>query len=347
MTNPPLSQDQVNELEAIVGADYVLQDPADRERFGTDWSKLYDPAPCAVVLPANTEEVQAIVSWASRSKVALVPSGGRTGLSGGASACKGELVVALDRLNKILEFDAASQTVRCQAGVITEQLQQFAEEKGLYYPVDFASSGSSQIGGNIGTNAGGIKVIRYGMTRNWVAGLEVVTGAGQVLQLNRGLVKNNAGYDLRQLFIGAEGTLGIVTEAIIKLTRQPADLNVLVLGVVEFAAIMDVLQAFQGGMDITAFEFFSEPALAKVVEHQGLQRPFDSEAPYYALIEFENQSEQSLDQAMALFEESPFLSKTYKKKATKYLERSYDYLNGEGTFKRKILDRCRGDVIPG
>src|SRR5690606_24682768 len=113
--------------------------------------------------------------------------------------------VSFDRMNRVLDFDPADRLVRCQAGLVTEGLQNFAADQGLFYPVDFASAGSSQIGGNIATNAGGIKVIRYGLTRNWIAGLKVVTGGGQVLELNRGLVKNATGYDLRHLFIGSEG----------------------------------------------------------------------------------------------------------------------------------------------
>lgn len=140
---------------------------------------------------------------------------------------------------------------------MTQQLQQFAESKDLYYPVDFASAGSSQMGGNIGTNAGGIKVIRYGMTRQWIMGLTVVTGKGDILHLNRGMVKNATGYDLRQLFIGSEGTLGLVTHAQIKLERPPQDLTVMVLGMDEFTDIMNVLSAFQAQIDLTAFEFLT------------------------------------------------------------------------------------------
>ena len=179
-------------------------------------------------------------------------------------ACQGEIVVALDRLNRIEDFNPVDRTVRCGAGVVTAQLQAFAEEQGLFYPVDFASSGSSQIGGNISTNAGGIKVIRHGMTRDWVAGLKLVTGSGELLDLNRGLVKNNAGYDLRQLVIGAEGTLGIVVEATMQLARPPQNLTVMVLGVPDMAAVMQVLETWQGAMDLQAFEFFSELALQKV-----------------------------------------------------------------------------------
>lgn len=289
-------------LAGIVGAEKLLTDENSLAQYGKDWTSAYTPHPCAVVLPADATQVQAIVRLAAQHNLAIVPSGGRTGLSGGAVARNGELVLALDRLTAIEDFNAIDRTVRCGAGVVTEQLQDFAREQGLCYPVDFASSGSSQIGGNISTNAGGIKVIRYGMTRDWVAGLKVVTGSGELLDLNRGLTKNNTGYDLRQLFVGAEGTLGVVVEATMRLTRAPTEPVVLVLGVPDMPSIMSVMSAFQERIELQAFEFFSEPALARVVEHQGLQRPFETPAPYYALIEFEQTTETIADQAMSLFE---------------------------------------------
>nr|WP_116368509.1 FAD-binding oxidoreductase [Parahaliea mediterranea] len=302
MATPQLSPATLSDLAAIVGSERVLTDAESAAHYGRDWTRFHTPAPAAVVLPGSIEEVQAIVRLAARERLAIVPSGGRTGLSAGAVATCGELVVALDRLNAIADFNPVERTVRCGAGVITEQLQQFAQAQGLFYPVDFASAGSSQIGGNISTNAGGIKVIRHGMTRDWVAGLKLVTGTGELLDLNRGLVKNNAGYDLRQLVIGAEGTLGIVVEATMALARPPKDPAVLVLGVPDMGAIMQVLAAYQAAMDLQAFEFFSELALAKVVEHQGLQRPFETPAEYYALLEFEQVTEADMEQAMSLFE---------------------------------------------
>ncbi|MCP3908925.1 MAG: FAD-binding oxidoreductase [Oceanicoccus sp.] len=299
---PTLSAAVLDSLQQIVGADKVRQDDEALATFGTDWTKVYQPQPSAIVFPKTIEQVQAIVCLANEHKLALVPSGGRTGLSAGAVAANGEIVVAFDYMNQISDFDPVDRSVICQAGVITEQLQMYAEEQGLFYPVDFASSGSSQIGGNISTNAGGIKVIKYGMTRDWVAGLKVVTGNGDIVDLNRGLMKNNAGYDLRQLFIGAEGTLGFVVEATMRLSRQPSNLTALVLGVPEFSAIMDVLNTFQSEMDLTAFEFFSEKALQKVVAHADLQRPFETEAEFYALLEFENTNEETEALAMSLFE---------------------------------------------
>ena len=193
----------IETLKTLVDADKVRTDSASLDTWGRDWTKQFEPAPLAIVFPKSTEQVQAVVRFANEHKLALTPSGGRTGLSAAAVAANGEIVVSFDYMNQILDFNPYDRTVTCQPGVVTAQLQQYAEDQGLYYPVDFASAGSSQIGGNIGTNAGGIKVIRYGMTRNWVAGLKVVTGAGELLELNKGLVKNATGYDLRQLFIGA------------------------------------------------------------------------------------------------------------------------------------------------
>ncbi|GAA3574775.1 FAD-binding oxidoreductase [Marinobacter xestospongiae] len=290
-------------LKTLVDEGKVLTDPADLDNYGKDWTKIYPPKPLAIVFPKTTEQVQALVKFANEADVALVPSGGRTGLSAGAVAANGEVVVAFDYMNQIVDFNASDRTVRCQAGVITEQLQTFAEDNGLYYPVDFASAGSSQLGGNLSTNAGGIKVIRYGMSRDWVAGLTVVTGKGDVLELNKDLEKNNTGYDLRHLFIGAEGTLGFITEATMKLTRKPDNLTVLVLGLNDLTNTMDVLQTFQNRIDLTAYEFFSHQAMQHVLAHGQVQAPFETEAPYYALLEFEAVSDQVMDDAMGLFEQ--------------------------------------------
>ena len=269
-----LSPSILKQLVTIVGEDRLLLAAEDFQHYGLDRTTVWQANPCAVVLPGSIKEVQQIVLLAKELNLAIVPSGGRTGLSGGAVAKDGEIVVALDRLNNIQEFNPLDRTVTVGAGMITENLQNFAVDQGLFYPVDFASTGSSQIGGNIATNAGGINVIRYGMTRQWVAGLTVVTGAGDVLELNQGLMKNNTGYDFRHLFIGSEGTLGLICEATIQLTRAPEETVVMVLGIDDFPAILDVLQAFTSKIDLTAFEFFSQLALDKVVAHQGSCGPF-------------------------------------------------------------------------
>lgn len=297
------AQELAAALATIVGDDRVKTDPDSLQTWGRDWTRFCEPAPSAIVFPGSIEEVQALVSLAAEKGIALVPSGGRTGLSGGAMAANAEVVVAFDRMNRILDFDPVDRQVVCEPGVVTGQLQDFAEDKGLFYPVDFASAGSSQIGGNVATNAGGIKVIRYGMTRDWVQGMKVITGTGQLLDLNRGLLKNNTGYDLRHLFIGSEGTLGLIVELTMGLTRPPEDPTVLVLAVENMNDIMEVLQVFQSRMEITAFEFFSEKAMRHVIAEKGLQRPFETTGDYYALIEFENRGDDTMETAMTVFEQ--------------------------------------------
>ncbi len=291
-------------LDHLLDAQCLLTDPDSLQHYGKDWTNYYQVAPLAIAFPKSTEQVQAIIQWANVNQVAIVPSGGRTGLSGGAVASNGELVLALDKMNQILDFNAATKSLTCQAGVITEQIQEYASVQKLYYPVDFASAGSSQIGGNIATNAGGIKVIKYGMTRERVQGLTVVTGKGEILKLNKGLIKNATGYDFRHLFIGSEGTLGIITEATIALCRPPENLTVLLLAIPGLSSLMPLLENFQKNLDLTAYEFFSNEALSKVMAAHSLTSPVAEKAPFYCLLEFDAISEAELEKALEVFENS-------------------------------------------
>ena len=285
------SIDIIQELSAVLTPEQVAVDPASLETYGQDWTRFTPPAPTAIVFPRDTADVVAVVECARRCQFALVPSGGRTGLSGGACAANGEVVVSMDKMNAISPVNLTDRTVTVGAGAVTQNVQQAARDADLFYPVDFASSGSSQIGGNIATNAGGINVIRYGMTRDWVAGLTVVTGKGEVLELNKGLMKNNTGLDFRHLFIGSEGILGFITEATLKLTAPPTDPTVLVLGLSDMSAIMAVLDRIQSTTPLLAYEFFSELAVSKVVDHAGVARPFETRTPFYALVEFEREND--------------------------------------------------------
>lgn len=271
--------------------------------WGKDWTKHFEPNASAIVFPKSTQQVQAIVKLCNELNIVITPSGGRTGLSAGAVAANGEVVISLDKMHQVLGFYPADRMVEVEAGIVTKALQDFAQQQGLYYPVDFASAGSSQLGGNIGTNAGGIKVIKYGMTRNWILGLTGVTGKGDILHLNKGMIKNATGYDLRHLFIGAEGTLGIVTEVQVKLERQPKNLTVMVLGVPEFTNIMQILSTFQSKMDLTAFEFFDDVAVDILLATGHVQKPFETDAPFYAPLEFEAPYEPIMDMAMQIFED--------------------------------------------
>tara|TARA_R110002072_G_scaffold1369_15_gene11436 strand:+ start:8839 stop:10227 length:1389 start_codon:yes stop_codon:yes gene_type:complete len=292
----------LDQLAEQVGADCIATDRLTMESHGRDWTRFYEPNPLAVVFPRDIEAVQSIVHFARKHKISLVPSGGRTGLSGGAVARNQELVVSLDKMNRILGFNETELSVDLEAGVVTEVLQNFAAEKGLQYPVDFASSGSSQIGGNIATNAGGIKVLRYGLTRDWVIGLTVVTGRGDILHLNKGLVKNATGYDLRHLFIGSEGSLGIIVGATLELTAAQNNPEVLLLCAARMQDVMLVLKKFREHVQLCAFEFFGENALQHVLGEKSGSHPFSEPTPYYVLLEFENSSPADMEAAMHAFE---------------------------------------------
>lgn len=277
-------------------------DPADLEHYGRDWTRRWVPAPLAIALPATVEEVQAVMRWSADAGVAVVPSGGRTGLSGGAVAANGELVVSLERMNKALEHDPVDRTLTVQAGMPLQAVHDAARAQGLIYPVDFAARGSCSIGGTIATNAGGIRVIRYGTTREWIAGMKVVTADGALLELNKGLIKNSSGYDFRQLLIGSEGTLGVIVEATLKLAEPPPASNVMLLALPGFDVLMQVFAAFRARLQLQAFEFFTDRALHHVLAH-GAQAPFDVVHPYYVVTEFAAGDPAQEAAALAAFED--------------------------------------------
>lgn len=298
-TQTPFS-DQLKKLNLN---DHLIKiDSESLKYYGKDWTTYYDINSSAVLFPQNTADVVKIVAWANDNLISLVPSGGRTGLSGAACATQGEVIVSFEKMNQILEFNEIDGSVLIEPGVITEDLQEFAKKNNYYYPVDFAARGSSQMGGNIATNAGGIKVVRYGMTREWVIGLEVVTGAGEILNLNNGLAKNATGYDLRHLFIGSEGTLGFITKATIKLAAKPAALKVLIIALDQMSSVMKVYSYFKKNCQMQAYEMFSEKALKFVLESTGLPRPFETIAEYYVVCELESNDPTAEEKIMACFE---------------------------------------------
>ena len=296
-----MSDPRLTDLLQAVPELRLKTEPADLEHYGRDWTRRWTPAPLAIALPGSIEEVQAVVRWACEHGVAVVPSGGRTGLSGGAVAANGELVVSLERMNRVLEFNPVDRTLTVQPGIALEAVHNAAREQGLEYPVDFAARGSCSIGGNIATNAGGIRVIRYGNTREWIAGMKVVVGTGELLDLNRGLVKNSSGYDLRHLMIASEGTLGIVVEATLRLTDPPPPTNVMLLALPSFEVLMQVFSAFRERLQLEAFEFFTDRALHHVLAH-GAQKPFEETHPYYVVTEFASGDEAQEAAAMSAFE---------------------------------------------
>ncbi|MCB0348967.1 MAG: FAD-binding oxidoreductase, partial [Bdellovibrionales bacterium] len=293
----------MEKLPSFLHPDQVSTATDDLKTYGQDWTRYYQPNPKAVVFPKSTEEVQKIVKWANANQQKLVVSGGRTGLSGGAVAKDNEIVLSLEKMNKIHSINELDMTIQVDAGVITEALQQHLQEKGYLFPVDFAARGSSHIGGNIATNAGGIKVLRYGLTRDWVSSLTVVTGEGEILKLNQSLVKNATGYDFRHLFIGNEGTLGIVTEAEIRFTHPHGPLQSLLLAVPDLDSVMKIFKIFRKHTSLMAFEMFTDVAMKYVAKSTGLPPPLSTDAPIYLLVEVEKTTEKAEEDILKCFEQ--------------------------------------------
>ncbi|MGI9533381.1 MAG: FAD-binding oxidoreductase [Thermodesulfobacteriota bacterium] len=282
----------------------ILTDKEDLLTYGTDWTKEFKIDPLAIIFPETVQDVRKIVVYANENKLSLVPSGGRTGLSAGATATNKELVVSFDRMNKLLSFSEADQTVTVQPGITTQEIQEFADNNDLYYPIDLSSRGSSQIGGNIATNAGGIHVIRYGATRNWVKELKIITGRGDILDLNKGLTKNATGYDIKNLFVGSEGTLGFIVEATVQLTNRPQSSSVILVGIENIDNSLNILNSFRNHLTLNAFEFFSVSALKHVLSGNKNVFPIKDSSPYYLLIDFECSSELELETASRVYNET-------------------------------------------
>ncbi|EEW25286.1 FAD-binding oxidoreductase [Rhodobacter ferrooxidans] len=245
----------IKELQGLLGAAHVLTG-GDVARYAGDWTGVYTAQPLAVVRPADTAQVAAVLRLASRHGVAVVPVAGLTGLVGGAMT-KGGLMLSVERLNRIREIRPDSRIAIVEAGVVLSRLHEAAEAQGLYFPLWFGARGSAMIGGVLSTNAGGSNVLRYGSTRALCLGLEVVLADGRVLNLMSELHKDNSGYDLKDLFIGAEGTLGVITAAVMKLVPAPrahATATLALDSLPQALVLLNRLQAACGGM-VEAFEY--------------------------------------------------------------------------------------------
>ncbi|MBL8918575.1 MAG: FAD-binding oxidoreductase [Myxococcaceae bacterium] len=291
-------------LQSGFPADFASTEPSELATYGKDWTKVFTPAPSLLVRPRTTAEVARFMRLAFEHGVAVVPSGGRTGLAGGAVAERGEVVLSLERMRTMEPVDTLAMTVRVQAGAVTEVVHEHCAKQGLFWPVDFASKGSSQVGGNIATNAGGVRVIRYGLTRNWVLGLEVVTPTGEVLELNGALEKNNTGVDLRQLFIGSEGILGVITAATLKLTRLPEKVDVFLFSVASLQAVLTLFEeARKGPFTVMAYEFFTDKCSRRLEAHRKIRPPFERPSSHSVLLEVEAAKTGALDDWLgSLFE---------------------------------------------
>lgn len=283
--------DIVSALRAIVGEANALTEEADKAGYLVDWSNRFHGKTAAVVRPANTEEVSRVMALAYETGTIVVPQSGNTSLVGGGTPSqKGDaILLSLSRMNKIEEIDVVNDTMTVEAGVILEKAQQAARDAGRLFPLSFAAEGTACLGGCIATNAGGTAVLRYGNTRELVLGLEVVLSDGRVVNMLRGLRKDNTGYDLKQLFIASEGTLGVITRAVVKLFTLPQASYTALVGVADPHKACQLLAAVKtaAGPALTGFELMQAKCIERVGEQiESVTLPGDvSSAPWWCLVE--------------------------------------------------------------
>ena len=298
---PTLSPDLLGRFRAIVGDKYAITDPHAQQAYLVEMRDLYRGYTPVVLRPGSVAEVAAILKLANETKTPIVPQTGNTGLVGGQIPHHGEVLLSLSRLNKIREVDPLSNTITCEAGVTLQRAREAAAAADRLYPQLLPSEGTCTIGGNLSTNAGGVAALAYGIARSHALGLEVVLADGRVLNNLNKLKKDNTGYDLKNLFIGAEGTLGIITAAVLKLVARPRSVETAYAGVASPDAALSLLMLAQQrlGDSVTSFELMARSGVAAVITHgNNVRDPLGSPHPWYVLFELSSQSETGLRQSM-------------------------------------------------
>ncbi len=297
----PLSPELIARFRAIVGDKYAVTEPADVAPYVTEERGLFHGHSPLILRPGSTAEVSAICKLATEQKIALVPQGGNTGLVGGQTPHHGEVVVSMRRLDKIREIDPASNTMTCESGVVLQVAQQKAAEVDRLFPLSLGAEGSCTIGGNLSTNAGGTAALAFGVAREMALGLEVVLADGRILNGLSKLKKDNTGYDLRNLFIGAEGTLGIITAATLKLFPKPRAIETAFVGLKspdDALKLLSIAQSEAAG-SLTSFELLADIAVDFSVRHGiDIRDPLTSKHPWFVLMELSS----SRDDARATLE---------------------------------------------
>jgi len=290
-----LNESDVKFFKSIVGESGVLTSPNDTQPFNTDWMHKFKGKGSVVLRPKTTEQVSALMKYCNSKKLAVVPQGGNTGLVGGSVPVFDEIVLSTSLMKDIISFDEISGIVTCQAGVVLQQLQSYLEQRNHIVPLDLGAKGSCQIGGNVSTNAGGLRLLRYGSLHGTVLGVEVVLADGTILDLLTHLRKDNTGYDLKQLFIGAEGTLGMITKVSILTPPKPQSVNVAFFGCKSFEHVRQSYgQAKLHLAEIlSAVEFLDRQSMDMVTQYiEGARDPFSSAYPFYMLIETSGSNKQ-------------------------------------------------------
>jgi len=292
---PPLAREAMAQFIAIVGPKNAITDPAEQEPYLTEQRGLYRGHTPLVLRPGSTAEVSAILKLANETGTAIVPMGGNTGLVGGQTPHNGEVVLSLARMDKIREIDPASSTMTCEAGVILQKAQAAASDADRLFPLSLGAEGSCTIGGNLSTNAGGTGALAYGVARDLVLGLEVVLADGRVMHGLNKLKKDNTGYDLRNLFIGAEGTLGVITAAVLKLFPKPRAVETAFIGLPSPEAALAFLNLVQAHGGATSFELMASAGVEMSLKHGTAMRdPLPTRHPWYVLLQLSSLSADGL-----------------------------------------------------
>ncbi|MDX1485655.1 MAG: FAD-binding oxidoreductase [Alphaproteobacteria bacterium] len=286
-----LNQDILSRLRQAVGERGIITDPGDMLPYLTDHRDLYEGAAGAVLRPASTEETAAVVSICAESRTPIVPQGGNTGLVGGSvpDQSGSSIVLNLGRMNKVREIDPVNNTMTVEAGCILADLQHAAADVDRLFPLSLGAEGSCMIGGNLSTNAGGVQVLKYGNARDLVLGLEVVLPDGRIWAGLNALRKDNTGYDLKHLFIGAEGTLGVITAAVLKLFPRPAQVETVLMAVPKLEDVVELLVHARAasGDCVTAFELMPKLGFELVLKHfENTRAPMEIDSPWYVLMEW-------------------------------------------------------------
>ena len=295
--------DTLNRLVAVVGEAHAIRNAAEMDGYMREWRQIWTGRSPLVLRPGSTAEVSRILAIANETRTVIVPQSGNTGLCGGQipTDAGNEVVLSLDRMTRILDVDPADNTITVEAGAVLKSVQEAADAVDRLFPLSLASEGSCRIGGNLSTNAGGLNVIAYGNTRDLCLGLEVVLADGRVWNGLKRLRKDNTGYDLRDLFIGAEGTLGIITTAVMKLFPKPKSRETAFIAVPSPQAAVDLLSLAQdmSGNRVVGFELIAEIALQFSIRHAGVRHPLAEASPWYVLAELSDPVPGAM---MAIFE---------------------------------------------
>lgn len=307
-------QDLLEQLGQVLDRRFILVDDNDKAPYLTDWRKRFTGKALAVVFPASSTEIASIVKLCAANQISIVPQGGNTGFCGGATPDNSgkQIILNLKRMNAIREIDIANQTITVEAGCVLQTIQMAAADQGFLFPLSLGAEGSCMIGGNLATNAGGTNVLRYGNTRDLCLGLEVVTAQGEIWNGIKGLRKDNTGYDLRDLFIGSEGTLGIITAAVMKLYPLPISQWTTLVACEDIPSTIALLNLFQkrAASLVTGFEMMTHESLVLNEKHfPQMANPLKGNPPFTVLIELsDHESEEHVKQLLETILEEAFES---------------------------------------